>query len=355
MSQTMQAAVWYQKGDLRIEEVPVPSPGPGEVRLQVSVCGICGSDLHEYSHGPFLIPSRPHPLTGRQGGPLIVGHEFSGRVDLLGEGVEGYEPGERVTVNCLLYCGQCPYCRKGQLNMCLKLGTVAYASDGAFAQYVVVPAYTLLKLPEAVDDDMGAFAEPLAVAVRVVKRSRLGLGQSAAVIGAGPIGLLVMQVAKAAGASQVLVVEPMASRREMALKLGASKVIDPSAQDAGKAVARETDGLRADASFDCVGNQASFDTAVKTTGRRGVICMAGMAMKPIAVPMLSLWGHEKEITTSTGYENEFPAALALMADGRVNVLDMVSDRIKLPDLLEAGYRPLMEDPANHLKVLVYPQ
>lgn len=355
MGQSMKAAVWHEAGDVRIEQVPLPDPAPGEVLLKVVVCGICGSDLHEYREGPFLIPSRPHPLTGQHGGPLIPGHEFSAVVEALGQGVEGYAPGDRVTVNCLLYCGQCPYCKKGQYNMCLKLGTVAFARDGAFAQYLTVPDYTLLKLPEGVDDEAGAFAEPLAVAVRVVKRSRLSVGKSAVVVGAGPIGLLVMQVALAVGASQVFVVEPMASRREMAQKLGAALVIDPTSEDAGKAVAAATDGLRADVAFDCVGNQAAFDTAVKCTGRRGVICVAGMALKPVQVRFLSLWGHEKEITFSTGYEDEFPAALALLADGRVKVNALISDRIKLDDLVSKGYEPLINQPGEHLKVLVYPE
>lgn len=355
MGATMKAAVWRQAGDIKIEQVPMPSPGPGEVLLKVKVCGICGSDLHEYREGPFLIPSRPHPLTGRHGGPLIPGHEFSAKVVDLGEGVETFIPGDRVTVNCLLYCGQCPYCARGQYNMCLKLGTVAFARDGAFAQYLTVPAYTLLKLPETVDDEAGAFAEPLAVAVRVVKRAHLVVGQSAVVIGAGPIGLLVMQVARAVGASQVMVVEPMATRREKALELGASLVIDPLAEDAGKVVAAATGGLRAETAFDCVGNQAAFDTAVKCTGRRGVICVAGMSLKPTQVRFLSLWGHEKEITFSSGYEDEFVAALALLADCRVRVKELVSDRIKLDELLSKGYEPLINEPERHLKVLVYPE
>jgi (R,R)-butanediol dehydrogenase/meso-butanediol dehydrogenase/diacetyl reductase len=109
----MKAVVWHQKRDVRFENMPVPQPRTGEVRLQVRACGICGSDLHEYKEGPFLIPTRPHPLTGRQGGPVVLGHEFSGRVDALGSGVSGFVPGDRVAVNPLIYCGACPYCLRG--------------------------------------------------------------------------------------------------------------------------------------------------------------------------------------------------------------------------------------------------
>ncbi len=351
----MEAAIWYGKGKVKIEDMAVPQPGPGQVRLKVKVCGICGTDLHEYLEGPFLIPTQPHPLTGRHGGPVVLGHEFSSHVDALGDGVEGFKGGERVTVNALILCGRCHYCRKGQYNMCMKLATLGFAADGAFAEYIVVPEYGLFRLPDTVDDDSGAFVEPLAVAVRAAKRARVQLGQMVAVIGAGPIGLLVMQVCRTAGASKVFVVEPMKERRELALRLGASAAIDPTETDAGKAIAEFTNGLRADVALDCAGSQASFDTAVKVTGRRAVICIAGMSLKPVQVPFLRLWGHEKEITFTTGYEDEFSAAIGLLADGRVNVADLVTGRIKLKNLVHQGFHALMDEPAKHVKILVYPE
>ncbi len=350
----MKAAVWYAKGDIRIEDKPVPEPGPGEVRLKVKACGICGSDLHEYRAGPFLIPRKPHPLTGREGGPVILGHEFSALVDALGPEVGGYAVGDRVTVNALILCGKCPYCRRGQFNMCMKLGTVGFASDGAFAEYAVVPAYGLFRLPENVSNDAGAFVEPLAVAIRAVKRSRLELGQSVAVIGAGPIGLLVSQVCRAAGASQIFVVEPMDARRNLAARLGASEVIDPTQVDPGKTIAGLTDNLRADVAIDCVGNQASFDTALKATGRRAVICVVGMALKPVEVPFMRLLGHEKELTFTSGYEGEFSAAIALLNNGQINIADMVTGNIGLADLVSGGLEALSDPAANHIKILVHP-
>ena len=237
--------------------------------------------------------------------------------------------------------------------MCTKLGATGAASDGALAEYVVVSASQLISLPDSISDDMGTFTEPLAVAVRAVKQSRLQLGQTVAVIGAGPLGLLIMQVCRTAGASQVFVVEPMASRRELASKLGATAVFDPTEVDAGKAVAELTDGLRADVAIECVGNQAGFDTAVKMTGRRGVICVAGLHLKPVQVPFLKLWMHEKEILFVTGYEDEFPAAIALLADKRVKVTELITDRIKLDEVVEKGFKPLLEDPEHHIKILVY--
>ena len=351
----MKAAVWYKKGDMRFEDIPKPEPKSGEVRLKVKACGICGSDLHEYKAGPFIIPRKPHPITKREGGPVVLGHEFSAVVDSLGEGIKTVKPGDRVTVNPLIYCGECPFCRKGQLNMCIKLGTAGFASDGGFAEYTVVPEYALFHLPDELNDDAGAFVEPLAVAVRAVKRSRLQLGQSVAVIGAGPIGLLVMQVCKAAGASQVFVVEPMAARRELAARLGATQVFDPTTTDPGRVIGELTNRMRADVAIDCVGSQSSFDTAVKCTGRRAVICVAGLSLKPIEVPFLKLWGHEKEITFMTGYENEFPAAIALLANGQVNIEELVTARIGLSNILEDGIDALINHGDKHIKILVYPE
>jgi len=350
----MKAAVWHKKGDIRIEEIPVPSPGPGQVKVRVKACGICGSDLHEFREGPFIIPSRPHPLTGRQGGPVILGHEFSGEVVALGEGVTQFSPGDRVVANPLIYCGECHYCRRGQHIMCTKLGTVGFAADGAFAEYGVFFEYALLKLPDSVTDDMGAFVEPLAVAVHAVNRARMKIGDSVAVVGAGPIGLLVMQACLAAGAARVFVVEPMQARREIASETGAAAVIDPAETDPGKEVGALTEGLRADLAFDCVGNQSSFDTAVRATGRRAPICVVGLALKPIEVPFIRLWGHEKEITFSSGYEDEFPAAIAYLADSRVKVDRLISGTIKLDDLVLKGIQPLIHEGEKHIKILVYP-
>ncbi|MBW1782601.1 MAG: 2,3-butanediol dehydrogenase [Deltaproteobacteria bacterium] len=350
----MKAAVWHKKGDIRIEEIAAPSPGPGQVKVKVKACGICGSDLHEFREGPFIIPSRPHPLTGRQGGPVILGHEFAAEVVEIGEGVTRFSLGDRVVVNPLIYCGECPYCRRGQHIMCTKLGTVGFAADGAFAEYGVFYDYALLKLPDAVTDDMGAFVEPLAVAVHAVNRSGMGIGDSVAVVGAGPIGLLVMQACLAAGAARVFVVEPMKARREIASETGAAAVIDPGKTDPGKEIGAFTEVLRADVAFDCVGNQSSFDTAVRVTGRRAHICVVGLALKPIEVPFIRLWGHEKELTFSSGYENEFPAAIAYLEDGRVQVDRLISSRIRLDDLVEKGIQPLIKEGEKHIKILVYP-
>jgi len=349
----MKAAVWHGKEDVRISDVPEPPVEKDQVKIRVRWCGICGSDIHEYREGPMLIPKNPHPLTGKMA-PVVLGHEFSGDVVEVGKKVERIAVGDRVTINCLLYCGRCAYCRHGEYNMCLKLATVGLAWDGAFAEALVVPEYTVLKIPDKVTYEMGTFAEPLAVAVRAVKRSRLKFGDIVAVVGAGPIGLLVLQAAKAAGASKVFAIEPLEQRRKLAKQLGANEVFDPTHGDVGKEIADRTEGLRADVGFECVGSQSAFDTALRITGRRAMIVMVGMAIKPLEVPFLKLWGHEKEITTCTGYVDEYPTALALLADRRVRVEPMITGKIKLSEFVEKGLKEMIRHPETHVKILVAP-
>jgi len=354
----MKAAVWYAKGDIRYEDYPDPKVEAGQVKLKIKQCGICGSDLHEFRDGPFLIPAKPHPLTGRAGAPHILGHEFSAEVAEVGEGVKRFKAGDRVTVNPLLYCGKCHYCLRGQHIMCSKLGTIGFAANGAFAEYCVCPEYTLIKLPDTVTDEMGAFVEALNVVVHAVNRSGMKVGDNVVVIGAGTIGLLALQACKAAGAQHVYVIGHRKARLETAAKTGATAVFDntvPEKVDSSKAIAELTGGLRADIAIDCVGNQASFDTAVKVTGRRAKICIVGLALKPIQVPFFRLWGHEKEITFSSGYnDDEFAASIAYLADGRVKIDPIITARIKLKDFVEKGIKPLIENPDNHVKTLVSP-
>ncbi len=348
----MKAAVWHGKEDIRIEDVPEPNTGAGQVKIRIKFCGICGSDIHEYTSGPFIIPSRPHPLTGRAGDPIILGHEFSGEVTEIGEGVTKVQVGDRVTVNPLIYCGECHYCRKGNHLMCSKLATVGFAWDGAFAEYGVFPEYTILKVPDNVTYEMAACVEPLAVAVHAVNRSGLKPGVDVAVIGAGPIGLLVLQACKATGAGQVFVSEPMKARIETAEKMGANVVLNPTEVDIGKEIAGLTDGLRADIAFDCVGIKQTFESCIKATGRRAKICIVGLALKPIEVVFMRLWGHEKELTFSQGYDGEFPAAINYLADGRVNVDDYITKIIDLDDFVECGIKELINNPDKNVKILV---
>lgn len=351
----MLAARWYGQRDVRVEDVAPPAePGPGEVQVRVHWCGICGSDLHEYVAGPILIPppGRPHPLTGREP-PLTLGHELVGTVVAVGPGIATVRRGDRVTADACLRCGACPWCRRGQYNLCKRLGSLGLAADGGFAALVNLPAYALHVLPAGLADEAAALCEPFAVALHAVRRGGLQPGHVVAVVGAGPIGLCVLQAARAAGAAAVYVVEPLAGRQERALALGAAAVFDPGRARAE--VYGRTSGLGADLVIECVGHPESLPLALELAGRGGTAVVAGIFEQPSVLHGNRLVLYEKRLVGSVGYAGEFPAVIALLADGRLRAEPLITDRIPLRAIVAAGFEALLTERERHVKVLVQPE
>jgi (R,R)-butanediol dehydrogenase/meso-butanediol dehydrogenase/diacetyl reductase len=228
----MQAARWHGRGDVRVEEVARPRPGPGELLLRVAWCGICGTDVEEYLAGPTIIPTDvPNALTGRAA-PITLGHEFAGTVEALGKGVADIRVGERIVPEAVLFCGVCFFCRRHEYALCVEWAALGLMADGGLAEFAVVPAATITRLPDSLSDEEGALVEPTEVAVHAIRKSELQLGETVAIVGGGTIGLLVTQVARAAGASAVYLLEPNAARRALALELGATASFDPARADA---------------------------------------------------------------------------------------------------------------------------
>jgi (R,R)-butanediol dehydrogenase/meso-butanediol dehydrogenase/diacetyl reductase len=346
----MKALRWHARKDVRLEDVAEPATARGEVVVRVAACGMCGSDLHEYLDGPIYIPRSPHPLTGVLP-PVTLGHELCGRIVAVGPDGAGLHEGDRVTVNPCLLCRECAWCRRGQPNLCARLGTLGLSRDGGFASLVSVPAYGCHALPATVDDRAGAVVEPLAVAVHAARRARLAGGERAAIVGAGPVGLLLLQVLRARGVPWVAVVEPREERRRRASGLGAAVVLDPAAGDPARALAALTGEQRAEVAFECVGSEAAFATAVRLTGKGGRVVLVGLVPAPVPVNLLGLLAHEKEIVGSSAYTDEFPAAVRLLAEGRVRVDGLITGEVPLADALLALTQPSGE----HVKVLVRPE
>jgi (R,R)-butanediol dehydrogenase/meso-butanediol dehydrogenase/diacetyl reductase len=350
----MQALRWHGPRDIRLEDVPAPSPRPGDVLIEVAACGLCGSDVHEYLHGPVYIPKTPHPLTGVLP-PVTLGHEFAGRVVAVGAAVDSPRAGDRVAVNPCLLCGTCAWCRRGRGNHCAKLATLGLSRDGALAPLVTAPASGCHILPPEVDDEQGAQVEPLAVVVHACARARLLGGERVAIVGAGAIGLLLLQVLKARGAGFTFVVEPRAERRRLAQELGADDVIDPDAVDAARAIGDRTGGERVEVAFECVGHEAAFATALRAAGKGGRVVLVGLVPEPVAVNLLGLLAHEKEIVGSSAYVGEFPEAIGLLASGRVRVTPLVTARVPLARGVSDGIEALLRREEGHVKILVTPQ
>src|SRR4249920_1056278 len=251
----MRALRFHAAHDLRIEDVPEPSePAAGDVVVRVATCGICGTDLHEYTSGPIVTPVEPHPLNGAQN-PQILGHEFAGDVVATGPGVTRVTEGDRVAIMPLAYCGHCAYCRRGLQHLCATMACVGLSHAwGGMAELATVAEYQVVPLPDDVSYRQGALIEPTAVAAYGVERAGVGPGDQVLVTGAGPIGALAALCARSAGASTVYVSEPNPARRARAEALGVAVVLDPTAIDVPAFLREQSDGLGVDVAIECSGH-----------------------------------------------------------------------------------------------------
>ncbi|MDD5127573.1 MAG: 2,3-butanediol dehydrogenase [Dehalococcoidales bacterium] len=348
----MKAAVWHGQKDVRVEDVANPPvPGKGEVTIKVKRCGICGSDLHEYEIGPVGIPIKePHPMTGRMA-PLIMGHEFSGDIFKLGEGVSNLKVGERVVASPLWYCGKCYWCRRGNYNLCRTAAVLGAGADGACAEYINVPAYTVFKLPPQISYDVGALVEPLSIGIRTVKQGRVSPGDTVAIWGAGPIGLFALQAARVAGATRVYVIEKALRRKECAAELGATAVLDPKDGSPVREIYRMTDGIGVDVALECVGEKETGEQTMRLSRRGGRVVYVGVFHEPAQVDFNRIGVFEREISGVFVNNGEFEPAIAYLADGRVKAEPLISQKITI-DEINRGLEELSNHKEKNIKILV---
>lgn len=273
MGDEMNAVRFHGKNDVRVEKVPIPKVTSGKVKIAPKFCGICGTDLHEYLGGANLIPvpDSPHPITNETL-PLTLGHEFSGIVEEVGEGVNNVKVGDRVCVQPTIYDGSCRACKRGLVNCCDKNGFVGLSGwGGGLSDHMVVPESCVKKLPDNVELEVGALIEPLAVGWHAVQISPYKEGDSALVLGGGPIGLAVVQALVGKGCKNIIVSEVSGRRREFAKQFGAHHTIDPTKEDVVKGVEDLTNGQGADVGFDAAGVQIAVDSAFKAIKARGTL------------------------------------------------------------------------------------
>ncbi|MEU6259412.1 NAD(P)-dependent alcohol dehydrogenase [Streptomyces sp. NPDC047043] len=331
------AAVLHGPEDLRIEEIPVRPPCPGEVLVDIDAVGICGSDMHYFSSG------RNGQNELRR--PTVLGHEASGVVTEAGPGTD-IRPGTPVVIEPAVGCGSCPVCRAGRYNLCPS-GTCfgSPPTHGLLAGRVTVPARAVHRLPESIPVELGALIEPLAVAVWAVRRAEVAFGHRVLVTGAGPIGILVTQVARAAGATEVIVTDLNDERLAQARKLGATQTVNTAQQD--------LDLSDVDRLIECSAHPAALWQGLRTLkpgSRATVVGQAPPAVDGLPLGHLQRW--EIDLVTSFRYAHAFPTALALAADGRVDLVPLLTGRFPLDAAADALRAPLV-DP-NHLKVVVRP-
>ncbi len=348
----MRAAVWHAAGDVRVEDVAEPGdPAPGQAVVAVSMCGICGTDVHEFTEGPVLIRPAAHPLTGQQP-PLILGHELSGTVVAVGDGGPADLAGRRVTVDPCWRCGTCYWCVRGDYHICRIGGSVGLASDGALAPLVTVPAAGLVPLPDAVDDLAGALIEPLAVALHAVRRGGVGPGDRVLVLGAGPIGSAVTLAASAAGAAEVFVSDPVAGRRARVLDLGAAEAYDPQHTDVRREVFLRCGRVGPDVVFECTGAAALVSQAVDAARRGGTVVLLGVGHGRAELRPISVTAFERTVIGSLGYNQDLPRAVALVASGRIDPRPLVTSVVPLGRVVPDALEPLAAGGRGQVKVLV---
>lgn len=342
----MKALRWHARGDVRLDDVPPPGvPRPGEVQLRVLWCGLCGTDYEEYRHGPIFIPTSPHPLTGAAA-PLTLGHEVVGVVTKVPPGGR-LDPGSTVAVDGLSFCGQCRNCRRHRVTLCDKLASIGLMGDGGLAELVNVPELGCVVLPDSLSPEAATLAETLAVGVRALRRGRLLAGERVAVVGAGPVGLLAAQAARAMGASRVSVCDPLAERQKMALTLGASEAGGPGALP----------GLDADLVLECSGAPGTLADAVAAADRAGRVVLVGITARPAPLDVLSVVTGEREIIGSLShvYDEDFAGAVAMLAAGAVEAGPLITARIPLTAALGRGLLALGHPAADQVKIIVSPE
>ncbi|NVK23927.1 MAG: alcohol dehydrogenase catalytic domain-containing protein [Gammaproteobacteria bacterium] len=317
----MQAAQYIGNKSFQLVEGTSIKPQAGEVRLNVGYVGICGTDMHIY-HG--VMDQRVNP-------PATIGHEISGVVAELGDGVTGFAVGDRVVVRPLDWCGECPTCKAGHTHICQNLKFMGIDSPGAFQTNWTVKARTLHKLPQGVDLKQGALIEPLSVACHDIRRSRLQAGEKVVVLGGGPIGQLVAAVAKSVGAD-VLVSEPNEARRQFSDKLGVQS-INPLEQDLAAFVDEWTSTKGADVVFEVSGVKPAIDAMTQIAGRRGRIVMVAIHSQQPQIDLFQFFWKELELLGARVYEAEdFDWAIELIASGKIDVSPFISSVSELQNI-----------------------
>jgi (R,R)-butanediol dehydrogenase / meso-butanediol dehydrogenase / diacetyl reductase len=351
----MRAVRYHGNRDVRVDDIVEPEVRPGTVKIAPEWCGICGSDLHEFLIGPETIPAvgSPHPITGEVV-PIVLGHEFAGRVVEVGSGVTDVAVGDQVAVEPIIRDNTCPACLAGDYNMCPQIGFHGISGGGGgLAEFTVVPRYMVHALPSSISTEIGALVEPLAVGWHAVRRSGIRLGETAVIMGAGPIGLVTMLSLRAAGAGLIAMVEISEARKQKAVAMGADIVLDPATDDVVGTL-RQMTGGGVDVAFDASGNNATLTLALQSVRPRGQIVNIALWDHPAEIDMFKFLFTEANLTSSVAYANDHAAVIAALAAGRIDAAPLISKRIPLEEIVSGGLEELIHNKDRNVKILVHP-
>ncbi|MGA2426901.1 MAG: galactitol-1-phosphate 5-dehydrogenase [Candidatus Acidiferrum sp.] len=331
---------------LEIADLPKPAPLPDEVLIQVAACGICGSDVHGYDGS-----------SGRRIPPIVMGHEAAGRIAAVGKNVNGLAEGDRVTFDSTIYCGACPHCLRGNINLCdnrqvLGVSCGDYRRAGAFAEFVVVPARIVYRLPDQLSFTEAAMLEAVSVALHAVAVTQMRPDDTALVIGAGMIGLLILQSLRATGCSQVFVADLDDSRLKMAKELGATEILN-SKTDLVAQLMKITNGAGVDVALEAVGRTETVAAAIDCVRKGGTVTLVGNISPQVTLPLQKVVSRQIRLQGSCASSGEYPKAIELLASGAIKVKPLITAVAPLDDG-PAWFERLHAGEPNLLKVVLTP-
>ncbi len=338
----MKSAVFYGKHDLRVEQSSTPAPGPKEVLIEVKACGICGTDIHIYEGDKGAAEVNP---------PTILGHEFSGIIAETGSEVKGFHVGDRVCIDPNCYCGACDFCRNGEVHFCEHMIGYGTTENGGFAEYCTVNESQVYLLGEHTTFEQGAMAEPAACCLHGIDLCDIQPGYQVVIIGGGMIGMLMLQLAKLAGASKIALLEPIEKKRMMGEKLGADICIDPlhenvkeRLKDAGITWVRTV--------IECAGLPSTMEQAVDLAGNKGTVMMFGLTKPDAQISVKPFQLFRKELTLKASYINPCTQqrALQLIDSGRLDVQSMVCKTIHLEQLEDVLNNPALRAEGKYIVI-----
>jgi len=341
----MKALLLSEYRRLEIADLPAPSAGAGEVLIRVGACGICGSDVHGYDGS-----------SGRRIPPIVMGHEAAGRVAAVGAGVTGLAEGDRVTFDSTIYCGACGYCKHGEVNLCdhrqvLGVSCGDYSRAGAFAEFVAVPARVVYKLPESISFAEAAMLEAVAVAIHGVSLAKISSETTALVVGAGTIGVLILQALRAAGCKRILVSDVDTTRLKMAKELGAETLLADG--DVVSHVLQRTGGVGVDLAMEAVGRNETVSAAIASVRKGGTVVLVGNIAPEVRLPLQKVVTRQIRLQGSCASAGEYPEAIRLMASGAIRVKPLITAIAPLAEGPQWFERLHAREP-NLLKVVLTP-
>ena len=346
MADNMKALRYYGRRDMRLEEVSIPEPSDDEARLRITYASICQTDVERWWHGPTMARWRTEPKT--------VGHETSGHVEAIGKNVQGLSVGDRVMVNNIRPCTECFWCIRGLESSCANVNSAGFALDGGLANYMIWPESHLIKLPDSIPDVQAPLIEPTSVAVHATRRTGVKVGDTVAVIGCGTVGMLTMQVLRAAGA-RVIAGDLREQSLGLARKVGAYATVNTGDPDALEQVLALTDGIGADIVVETAGAVVTPRIAINWTRPGGTTLLVGIHSAPAEFDFNEIVGTERTVRGSVAAEpGDMEKGIELIADGSIMLEDLVSAVIPLDRVIEEGFERMRRPEKDVFRIMVTP-